>query len=154
MTFLYFLAESIDGTLMRCMLFMGRKSPRGLIIGYNAVEGFRVYVLLESHSLKFTPCDHLAVPLHPRTVFNTCRGAVMDAKKRELVTRKEKPKPKPESIRARILLDHRFDMRDVESETGRLREASIAEGSLQRSSQSGTRHSSMSIRRGATRRQT
>ena len=102
--------------LIRCMLFMGRDCPRGLIIGYNAVEGFRVYVLLDAHTLSFSPADGLGVPSHPRAVFSTCRGAVMEAKKRELDARDgAAKKPKPESIRSRILLDHRFDMSDVES---------------------------------------
>ncbi len=98
------------------MLFMGRDCPRGLIIGYNAVEGFRVYVLLDAHTLSFSPADGLGVPSHPRVVFWTCRGAVMEAKQSELDARGgAAKKPKPESIRSRILLDHRFDMSDVES---------------------------------------
>jgi hypothetical protein len=40
----------------------------------------------------------------------------MEAKKRELDARGgAAKKPRPESIRTRILLDHRFDMSDVES---------------------------------------
>ncbi len=115
MTFLYFLADSINGMLMQLPLLIGRDSPRGLIIRYETVERFPVFVLLDGNTLHFILSDPYSVPLLPKEQFVTCRSAIMEAKQRHLDTNENPETAKPESIRTRIrLFEGLFDMRDIE----------------------------------------
>lgn len=101
--------------LIQLPLFIGRDSPRGLIIRYDTVERFPVYVLLDGNSLHFVPSDQYGVPLHPKEQFVTCRSAIMEAKQRYLDNNEIMDAAKPESIRTRLrLFDGAFDMRDIE----------------------------------------
>jgi hypothetical protein len=104
---LFSLADCIDSVLMRAAGTLGMDHARGLIISIRTKDCGTVYCMLLKNSWMFTPTKQNGTMLARGKLFNTCRSALMQAKRFAL----EDVVPAEETIRPkiRILGTYTFD---------------------------------------------
>jgi hypothetical protein len=110
---LFSLADCIDSVLMRAAGTLGMDHARGLIISIRTKDCGTVYCMLLKNSWMFTPTKQNGRVLARGKLFNTCRSALMQAKRFAL----EDVVPAEETIRPKIRILGTYTFDDILGES-------------------------------------
>jgi hypothetical protein len=113
---LFSLADCIDSVLMRAAGTLGMDHARGLIISIRTKDCGTVYCMLLKNSWMFTPTKQNGSAFSAqggKKLFNTCRSALMQAKRLAL----EDVRPAEETIRPKIRILGTYTFDDILGES-------------------------------------